>query len=188
MRIVNSDAFTWLKENREIFDFIVVDFPDPSNFSIGKLYTTAFYQRARSALAQDGAIVIQCTSPFVARKSFWCIDETLRACGFVTEPYHTQRAVLRRMGLHPRVAARARGRRGGCLSGLRFLDAENFAALSHFPPDMARVAVEVNRLNNQALVRYFEDEWARYSAAMKTNAAAVPRDGGRGRGRAARRL
>ena len=26
------DAFTWLKENREIFDFIVVDFPDPSNF------------------------------------------------------------------------------------------------------------------------------------------------------------
>ena len=89
VRVINNDAFTWLKENREMFDFVVVDFPDPSNFSIGKLYTTAFYQRARSALAQDGAIVIQSTSPFVARKSFWCIDETLRACGFVTEPYHT---------------------------------------------------------------------------------------------------
>ena len=39
--MINSDAFTWLEENRETFDFVVVDFPDPSNFSIGKLYTTA---------------------------------------------------------------------------------------------------------------------------------------------------
>ncbi len=28
---------------------------------------------------------------------------------------------------------------------------------------MDRVATEVNRLNNQALVRYFEAEWARYT-------------------------
>ena len=28
---------------------------------------------------------------------------------------------------------------------------------------MARVPTEVNRLNNQALVRYFEQEWARYT-------------------------
>ena len=31
-----------------------------------------------------------------------------------------------------------------------------------FPPDMDRVDADVNRLNNQALVRYFEAEWARY--------------------------
>ena len=29
-------------------------------------------------------MVVQCTSPYVARKSFWCVDETLRASGFVT--------------------------------------------------------------------------------------------------------
>jgi spermidine synthase len=29
---------------------------------------------------------------------------------------------------------------------------------------MARVPTEVNRLNNQALVRYFESEWRRGSA------------------------
>ena len=28
-----------------------------------------------------------------------------------------------------------------------------------FSPDMARVPVEVNRVNNQILVRYFEEEW-----------------------------
>ncbi|MEY2496774.1 MAG: spermidine synthase, partial [Verrucomicrobiota bacterium] len=47
--------------------------------------------------------------------------------------------------------------------GLRFIDGKSVADLSHFPPDMGRVPVQVNRLNNQALVRYFDAEWARYS-------------------------
>lgn len=38
VKIVNHDAFPWLRENQERFDAIIVDFPDPSNFSIGKLY------------------------------------------------------------------------------------------------------------------------------------------------------
>ena len=162
VHVINGDAFTWLRDNREVFDFIVVDFPDPSTFSIGKLYTTAFYQRARTALAQDGALAIQSTSPFVARKSFWCIDETLRACGLVTEPYHTNVPSFGEWGF---ILASPRPLTGEWRlpSGLRFLDAENIAALTHFPSDMGRVAVEVNRLNNQALVRYFESEWARYS-------------------------
>src|SRR6185436_469357 len=88
VRVVNADAFTWLNENREKFDGIVADFPDPSNFSIGKLYTTAFFARVREALAPGGVFVVQCTSPYVARKSFWCVDETLHATGFTTEPYH----------------------------------------------------------------------------------------------------
>ena len=35
-------------------------------------------------------------------------------------------------------------------------------SLYNFPPDMARLKVAVNRLDNQALVRYYEDEWGRY--------------------------
>ena len=43
LHIVNTDAFQWLQRClRRTFDVIVVDFPDPTNFSIGKLYTTAF--------------------------------------------------------------------------------------------------------------------------------------------------
>jgi spermidine synthase len=45
--------------------------------------------------------------------------------------------------------------------GLRFLTLEGMPALLHFPPDMARVAAEPNRLGNQALVRIFEEEWGR---------------------------
>jgi spermidine synthase len=30
-------------------------------------------------------------------------------------------------------------------------------------PDMAPVDAEVNRLNNQSLVRYYEEEWRRWN-------------------------
>ena len=58
VRVINADAFTWLADNKESFDFIVADFPDPSNFSIGKLSTTVFFARVRLALAQDGAFTV----------------------------------------------------------------------------------------------------------------------------------
>lgn len=161
VRVINADAFTWLQANREMFDFIVADFPDPSNFSIGKLYTTAFFQRIRAALQPDGGFAVQCTSPYVARQSFWCIDATLRAVGLTTEPYHLYVPSFGEWGFIL-AAHQPLSRAPRLPEGLRYLTAENVGALFDFPPDMARVETEVNRLNNQALVRYFEAEWARY--------------------------
>jgi spermidine synthase len=34
-------------------------------------------------------------------------------------------------------------------------------AMLQFPPDMARVSTEINRLSNQVLVQTFEEEWGR---------------------------
>jgi spermidine synthase len=45
------------------------------------------------------------------------------------------------------------------LPGLKFLTAETAPALFQFPNDMQPVEVEINRLNNQALVQYYESEW-----------------------------
>jgi len=36
---------------------------------------------------------------------------------------------------------------------------EGLPALLQFPPDMARVPAEPNRLSNQVLVQLFEQEW-----------------------------
>ena len=44
LKIVNADAFVWLGANNDTFDFAVVDFPDPTSYALGKLYTTAFYK------------------------------------------------------------------------------------------------------------------------------------------------
>ena len=88
VKVINGDAFVWLRNNQQVFDCIIIDFPDPSNFSIGKLYSTTFYQLVKHALSPSGYTVIQSTSPFVAPKSFWCVNETLKSVGFNTIPYH----------------------------------------------------------------------------------------------------
>ena len=44
---------------------------------------------------------------------------------------------------------------------MRFLDADSTRLMFKFPADMQRIAVEPNRLNNQSLVHYFEEDWSR---------------------------
>jgi spermidine synthase len=161
VQVVNSDAFTWLKSNSNQFDCIIADFPDPSNFSIGQLYTTAFYARVRTALRARGAFVVQCTSPWVARKSFWCVDETLRVSGFVTEPYHLYVPSFGEWG-YILASLEPLETNLHLPEGLRFITEASARDMMRFPPDMGPLKVEPNRLNNQMLVRYFEEEWAHY--------------------------
>jgi spermidine synthase len=88
VHILNADAFPWVDSNTDSFDFIVIDFPDPTNYSLGKLYTTAFYKAAARHLSAQGLMVVQSTSPMFARDSYWCIVETLKQAGLKTYPYH----------------------------------------------------------------------------------------------------
>lgn len=160
VRVVNADAFTWLAEAKESFDFVVVDFPDPSNFSLGKLYSTAFYRRLSTVIAPGGAVVVQCTSPLVARRAFWCIDATLRETGFQTRPYHVYVPSFGEWGFIL-ASIESLPTDLSLPEGLRFLSASTVRGLFEFPPDMDRVEVDINRLNNQALVRYFEEDWGK---------------------------
>jgi spermidine synthase len=158
VRIVNADAFAWLEANREVFDVVVIDFPDPTNFALGKLYTTTFYQRAEQALAASGWLVVQTTSPLVARKSFWTVNATLEAVGLSTTPYHVHVPSFGEWGFI--IAGRRPWRAPTTLpAGLRFLTLQGLPGLLDFPPDMARVPAEPNRLSNQVLVQTFEEEW-----------------------------
>jgi spermidine synthase len=161
VKVVNADAFVWMKAHERKFDFIVVDFPDPSNFSLGKLYTNTFYRLLKRALHDDGLIVVQTTSPFMARRSFWCVVNTLKSVGLSTTPYHVY---LPSFGEWGYVIGSQRTFRmpEHFLPGLRFITPESAASMTEFPPDMGPVDSEVNRLNNQVLVRYFEEEWSRY--------------------------
>jgi spermidine synthase len=161
VHVINADAFVWLQSNSNRFDFIIADFPDPSNFSLGKLFTTAFYGRVHGALKPGGALVVQCTSPWVARKSFWCVDETLRVSGFVTEPYHLYVPSFGEWGFIV-ASEQPLPQTLHLPGGLKYINEASAKDMYHFPPDMGPVQVEANRLNNQMLVRYFEEEWAHY--------------------------
>jgi len=158
VRIVNADAFKWLEQSAETFDFIVVDFPDPSNYSLGKLYSNVFYRLLEKRLAANGAAVIQATSPLYARQSFWCIVRTMESVGLRATPYHAYVPAFGEWGfiLATRQPWQASERYP---PGLRFLTPEIMTTLLRFPPDMGPVEAEINRLNNQILVRYYEREW-----------------------------
>ena len=159
VHVVNADAFVWLDAPpQDLYDFAVVDFPDPSNYSIGKLYTTAFYGALRRHLAPDGTFVVQSTSPLFARRSFWCVVQTVEATGLVASPYHVYVPAFGEWGFV--IGSRSPFVPPTVLpSDLRFLTMAGLPELFRFPPDMQRVPVEPNRLNTQALVRYYEEEW-----------------------------
>jgi spermidine synthase len=158
LRIVNADAFGWLQSHDEVFDVIVVDFPDPTNFSLGKLYTTTFYQQVDQHLAAGGYAVVQTTSPLIARRSFWTVVATIEAVGLQATPYHAHVPSFGEWGF---VLAHRRPWRAPqqLPAGLRFLTPQAMVGMLHFPPDMSRVEAEPNRLSNQTLVHTFEEEW-----------------------------
>jgi spermidine synthase len=158
VRVVNQDAFPWLEANRDSYDFIAIDFPDPTNYSLGKLYTTAFYRLMSKHLSRGGLAVVQSTSPLFARQSYWCIVETLKHAGLHTYPYHVYVPSFGEWGF---IIASPGGYEppSGLPSGLRYLNTRNIASLFHFPNDMLPVPAEANRLNDQVLVRTYEHEW-----------------------------
>jgi spermidine synthase len=162
LNIVNQDAFIWIRNNKEQFDFIVIDFPDPSNYSLGKLYTSKFYSEIYRSLSEKGAVVVQSTSPFVARQSFWIINTTLASAGFQTMPYHCYVPSFGEWGFV--MASKEQLRRTYDFpEKLRFVSEETVSQLFVFPPDMSELPAQVNSLNNQVLVNTFEKEWAKYS-------------------------
>jgi spermidine synthase len=158
VHIINADAFPWVDANTDSFDFIVIDFPDPTNYSLGKLYTTTFYKAVARHLSTQGLMVVQSTSPMFARDSYWCIAETLKQSGLQTYPYHVYVPSFGEWGF---VIA---GHRDFQLPtslppGLRFANVAGLPAMFQFPPDMAPMPMPPNRLNDQALVRAYDQDW-----------------------------
>lgn len=162
--VINQDAFIWLRKCNKKFDFIAVDFPDPGNFSLGKLYSDTFYRTLKTVLQPNGAIVIQSTSPYYAKNSYWCVVNTLRSIGFETTPYHCYVPSFGDWGYviatnTPFTA------KNNYPDGLRFVSADTVSQMLSFPKDMQPTVQAVNKLNNQALVHLFESEWSEYVEA-----------------------
>ncbi|PJZ63257.1 spermidine synthase, partial [Leptospira adleri] len=158
--VINTDAFVWLEESDQTFDVVIIDFPDPSNFSLGKLYTTAFFHVLKRRMNATSVLEIQSTSPLFARSSYWCIEKTIESLGFRTLPLHVYVPSFGEWGF-VLAGQRPIRLREEFPEPLRFLNSEELKSIQIFPSDMSKVPVEINRLDNQALVRYYDREWNR---------------------------
>jgi spermidine synthase len=161
--VINDDAMNWVKNTTDLFDVMLVDFPDPNTYGLSKLYSTAFYTRAVERLAPGATIGLQATSPLVARTSYWCVVETMRASGLYVHGYQVAIptfgvwgfALAKKTPFEPPTKAPP-------LPSLRFINDGALSAMFVMPADMTPVPVEINRLDNPVIVGYYEADWKRW--------------------------
>jgi spermidine synthase len=162
VRVINDDAMTFLQGTGTHFDVIVLDFPDPTQFSLGKLFSTRFYTSVRDHLADGGTLGVQATSPLLSRRSYWSIIATLRSVGFAVIPY---RVFVPSFGDWGFAVARLQPFAFPSLPSmvpLATLDQRSFAALTDMPVDTRRIPAKPNHLDNQSLVSTYLEEIARF--------------------------
>ena len=159
VKVVNADAAIWLQNSAEMFDAAIVDFPDPSSFALGKLYSVPFYGVLKKHVAANGLVVVQSTSPFFAPHAYWTIDATLRDVGMKTYPYHAYVPSFGEWGFVLASPQQDYAPPASYRLPMRFLNADTTREMFSFPPDMKRIDMAPNRLNTQSLVHEFEQDW-----------------------------
>jgi len=160
----NSDAMQFLEQaERDRFDVIIADLPDPNNVSLARLYSLEFYNLVASRLHPEGVFVTQSTSPYYAREAYWTIYETLRSSNFKSViPYHVNVPSFGEWGFN--LATRSRQSRDPIAPTevpTRFLNAQTTEQLFHFPPDLARpgTSVKVSTLDDPKLMHAYLKGW-----------------------------
>lgn len=167
-----DDAGKFLEQTRDTWDLIVMDLPDPNSLSLARLYTKSFFRLLARCLAEQGIAVTQATSPFYAPEAFWCIVETWAQAPLGPEgdrrfnvyPYH---AYVPSFGDWGFVMACRRNVDPRALTlgnvQVKFLTNELLPTLFTFPKDVGRgKEIRTNRLDDQALVKYYREGWRRY--------------------------
>lgn len=171
--VVHGDAFTWVRAHgrapaAERFDAVIADFPDPDTLALGRLYSVELYGLLRSVLTPDGALVVQCGSPFFAPEAYWTCAATLEEAGWAVTPYHVDVPSFGDWGFHlarpgssgdepvPVVDPRLE---------VRFLTGDVLRAAQVFPPDVARdrVTVRPSTILDPAIVEAAQGAWIGYS-------------------------
>jgi len=162
VKVYNQDAFIWAKNSKSKFDVVIIDFPDPSNYSLGKLYSLNFYSTLKGILASDAVVVVQTTSPYFAPKSFWCINKTLMEVFPQVDAYHAYVPSFGEWGFSIAMNSFETNfnKVNRQVEGLRFYNFQ-FDKFNYFSKDMISKDIEINRLDNQILVRYFDEEWGK---------------------------
>ena len=86
--VINVDADRFLREVQDVYDVVIVDFPDPRSIELCKLYSKEFYLKLRRVMAIHGVAAIQSTSVYYSREAYLMIGRTLEEAGFSVLRYH----------------------------------------------------------------------------------------------------
>jgi spermidine synthase len=161
--IVFADAFEAIAEMNDIFDVIIIDFPDAVVDVISKLYSQEFYTRLLPRLAENGVIGCQSSSPFFAPKATACIRKTMQSVGLVVQQYVANVPTFGPWGYS--LAARQPIDINTLRLPIptRYLTPAVMQKMFLLPPDLQEDNVEINSLTNPVIVNYRENpRWEAY--------------------------
>ncbi|MBU1195625.1 MAG: polyamine aminopropyltransferase [Proteobacteria bacterium] len=88
VKVMNIDADRFLSAVPGFWDVIIIDLPDPSTPELTKLYSKEFYKKIKQHLSQHGLMVVQATSPYLAKESYLCIGRTIQSADLAILPFH----------------------------------------------------------------------------------------------------
>jgi spermidine synthase len=135
VHIFNQDAFVYIRNTDSRYDRVILDFPDPHNEAISKLYSIEFFNMLAQRMSENSALVTQSSSPFFSRRTFWSIRHTLAAVFPETDSFHITIPSFGLWGFNIASTQSGGGLRG--LPGdLKFLNPERFAAAQVFGNDV----------------------------------------------------
>ncbi len=160
VHIKHEDAFVFLKNDTAQYDAIIADLPDPTNETLSRLYTDAFYKLCLRRLTQEGVLCSQATSPHLTSNSFWSIAKTISSSGFnYIYPYQVYIPSFGNWGFvmakrNPEFSIKLREE-----LDLVYLDEEVFEHIFYFEKDIRDKQVEVNRLDKPILMDYYLEHW-----------------------------
>jgi len=174
VRVVNQDAYQFIKNSGDLYDAVIVDLPDPKSVSLSLLYSLEFYKMVEKHLKPFGAMVTQSTSPLYSPEAFLCIKKTMEAAGFSTLPYQNSVPSMGLWGwiLGVRQKAMPAQRLKQDLTALefadiktRFLNRDAMISMAHFGKGLfeKEAQIEPNTQFDHNILKYYrQGSWDLY--------------------------
>jgi len=170
LNLVHKDAYTYVEntaQTKQQFDVIIIDFPDPRNEALGKLYSKYFFHNIRLLLKSGGIVAIQASSPVHVKHAYVCTGKTMTAAGLNVLPYHDNIPSFNHWGWY--IAANSEDdialfqmaeqmyQQPTFSVPTNYLTPARFFANTIFGKDILKDTedVEINTLMNQKIVHYY---------------------------------
>ncbi len=174
VRVVNQDAYQFIKNSGDLYDAIIVDLPDPKSVSLSLLYSLGFYKMVEKHLKPFGAMVTQSTSPLYSPEAFLCIKKTMEAAGFSTVPYQNSVPSMGQwgwvLGVRQKTMPAQRLKQELLMVGFadietRFLNRDAMISMAHFGKGLfeKEAQIEPNTQFDHNILKYYrQGNWDVY--------------------------
>ncbi len=168
VRLVNEDAFSFLYLNKQPYDLIVADLPDPSNEAIARLYSKQFYLLVKKNLKETGLFVTQAGEIYYSNTVFSCIYETMTQVFSSSKIYHSFIPSFGNWGFIMAADHNITPKLSSIPGALKYLSDQQAEACFLFPKDITIAKTKVNTLDNPIILNYYLHDWNKWKSEFAT--------------------